>query len=91
MIEVIEHGEVRELKLARPPANALSPELLNELQSQIASAPGDGARALGWSADSNSSSARWGPWRPQKFRWLRPSQGTARQAVPSSPSSAIGG
>ena len=46
MIEVIEHGEVRELKLARPPANALSPELLNELQSQIASAPGDGARAL---------------------------------------------
>ena len=42
MIEVIEHGRVRELQLARPPANALSPELLEELQSLIASAPADG-------------------------------------------------
>ena len=46
MIEVIEHGRVRELKLARPPANALSPELLDELRSQVSSAPGDGAGAL---------------------------------------------
>lgn len=46
MIEVIEHGKVRELKLARPPANALSPELLAELQSQVASAPADGVGAL---------------------------------------------
>ena len=46
MIEVIEHGGVRELKLARPPANALSPELLAQLRSQIESAPADGAGAL---------------------------------------------
>jgi enoyl-CoA hydratase/carnithine racemase len=46
MIDIIEHGSVRELRLARPPANALSPELLAELTSQIRSAPGDGAKAL---------------------------------------------
>ncbi len=46
MINVVEHGKVRELQLARPPANALSPELLAELQSQIASAPADGVGAL---------------------------------------------
>jgi len=46
MIEVIEHGRVRELRLARPPANALSPELLKELCSQVSVAPADGARAL---------------------------------------------
>jgi enoyl-CoA hydratase/carnithine racemase len=46
MIEVIEHGLVRELKLARPPANALSPDLLAEIRSQVEAAPKDGARAL---------------------------------------------
>ena len=46
MIEVIEHGPVRELRLARPPANALSPELLQELTTAIRSAPVEGARAL---------------------------------------------
>ena len=46
MIEIIEHGKVRELRLARPPANALSPELLQELCSQVSAAPADGARAL---------------------------------------------
>lgn len=46
MIEVIEHGSVRELKFARPPANALSPDLLELLISELGSAPADGARAL---------------------------------------------
>jgi Delta3-Delta2-enoyl-CoA isomerase len=46
MIDIIEHGRVRELRLARPPANALSPELLEELCSQIMAAPADGAGAL---------------------------------------------
>jgi enoyl-CoA hydratase/carnithine racemase len=46
MIEVIEHGSVRELRLSRPPANALSPDLLAELSSQVSAAPADGARAL---------------------------------------------
>jgi 3,2-trans-enoyl-CoA isomerase len=31
LIEIIEHGAVRELRLARPPANALSPELITAL------------------------------------------------------------
>lgn len=46
MIDIIEHGAVRELRLARPPANALSPELLAELTSRINVAPGEGAGAL---------------------------------------------
>jgi len=46
MIDTIEHGPVRELRLARPPVNALSPELLDELKMQIEAAPGDGAKAL---------------------------------------------
>lgn len=46
MIEVIEHGPVRELRLARPPVNALSPELLQALTSAIQAAPVEGARAL---------------------------------------------
>ena len=46
MIEIIEHGPVRELRLARPPANALDPELLEEIRAQVESAPRAGARAL---------------------------------------------
>lgn len=46
MIEMTEHGRVRELKLARPPANALSPELLMELSARVASAPADGVGAI---------------------------------------------
>ena len=46
MIDIIEHGTVRELRLVRPPANALSPELLAELTTRIESAPADGAKAL---------------------------------------------
>lgn len=46
MIEVIEHGAVRELKLARPPANALSPELLAAIAAEVTRAPDEGAEAL---------------------------------------------
>jgi len=47
MLERIDHaGEVRELRLARPPANALSPDLVFALRNQIEAAPRDGARAL---------------------------------------------
>ena len=47
MLERIDHaGEVRELRLARPPANALSPELVFALRNQVEAAPRDGARAL---------------------------------------------
>ena len=39
-------GPVRELHLNRPPANALSPELIVALREAVEAAPKDGARAL---------------------------------------------
>jgi enoyl-CoA hydratase/carnithine racemase len=46
MITVSDHGPVRELRLARPPANALSPELVAALAAAVDRAPREGARAL---------------------------------------------
>jgi Delta3-Delta2-enoyl-CoA isomerase len=46
MIDAIDHGEVRELRLNRPPANALSPELIPALMRAIDDAPKHGVRAL---------------------------------------------
>ncbi len=41
-IERIDHGDIRELKLARPPANALDPALCAGLQAALAQAADDG-------------------------------------------------
>jgi len=46
MILTIEHGPVREIRLNRPPVNALSPELISALAQAAESAPQQGARAL---------------------------------------------
>ncbi len=46
MILTTEHGAVRELRLTRPPVNALSPELIVALKQAIQAAPGNGVRAL---------------------------------------------
>ena len=46
MLQTFDHGPVRELRLARPPANALSPELIAALRAAVEAAPGEGARAL---------------------------------------------
>lgn len=46
MIRITDHGAVRELQLNRPPANALSPDLIAALRHAIESAPQDGARSL---------------------------------------------
>ncbi len=46
MLEVIDHGAVREIRMARPPANALSPELLVSLDHALAEATSAGARAV---------------------------------------------
>ncbi len=46
MIVTTNHGPVRELRLNRPPANALSPALITALKDAIEAAPGNGARAL---------------------------------------------
>lgn len=46
MIDIIDHGPVRELRLNRPPANALSGELITALLRKVTIAPHDGVRAL---------------------------------------------
>jgi Delta3-Delta2-enoyl-CoA isomerase len=46
MIITLDHGAVRELRLNRPPANALSPQLIVALREAAEGAPQDGVRAL---------------------------------------------
>jgi enoyl-CoA hydratase/carnithine racemase len=46
MILTFEHGAIRELRLNRPPVNALTSELLSGLRQAIEQAPRDGVRAL---------------------------------------------
>jgi 3,2-trans-enoyl-CoA isomerase len=46
MIDRIDHGAVRELRLNRPPANALSPDLVPALMRAVDEAPKQGVRAL---------------------------------------------
>lgn len=50
MLEIHDHDAVRELRLARPPANALDPELVAALQRALTEAPDSGARAMVLSA-----------------------------------------
>src|SRR5690242_3028689 len=46
MILTIDHGPIRELRLDRPPVNALSAELISVLRQAIATRPSQGVRAL---------------------------------------------
>jgi enoyl-CoA hydratase/carnithine racemase len=46
MLERIAHGAIRELRLARPPVNALNGELLLELRREFEQAPDEGVRGL---------------------------------------------
>ena len=46
MLMKIEHGDILELRLAHPPANALNPALVHALREAIESAPAARARAL---------------------------------------------
>lgn len=46
MIVTTDHGGVRELRLDRPPVNALTPELVAALHDAVTRAPGEGALAL---------------------------------------------
>lgn len=45
MLETTKHGQVVELKLARPPVNALDPGLIAALDAAVAALPQSGARA----------------------------------------------
>lgn len=46
MIDTLEHGPIRELRLARPPVNALDPKLLEALVDALGRAARDGASAV---------------------------------------------
>jgi enoyl-CoA hydratase/carnithine racemase len=46
MIEITDHGQIRELRLARPPANALNPALLERLAAELDAAGTSGAQAI---------------------------------------------
>lgn len=46
MLEIGTHGTVQEIRLNRPPANALSPELVVALRGALAQAEADGAEAI---------------------------------------------
>ena len=46
LVDTIEHGEVRELRLSRPPVNALDPGLCQAIAAAIASATADGIRGV---------------------------------------------
>lgn len=46
MLDTFEHGDILEIRLARPPVNALDPELVERLVQVLTKAPRDGARAM---------------------------------------------
>lgn len=46
MLDLIRHDDILELRLARPPVNALDAGLIRALRDAIEAAPGDGARGL---------------------------------------------
>jgi enoyl-CoA hydratase/carnithine racemase len=46
MLELQRHGDVQEIRLARPPVNALEPELLRALAAAVRQAPADGIRGI---------------------------------------------
>ncbi len=53
MIEQHKHGSILEIRLARPPVNALNPELLDALRAAVEGAPADGARGIVLSGGPN--------------------------------------
>jgi Delta3-Delta2-enoyl-CoA isomerase len=58
MIQTFERGDIRELRLNRPPVNALSPELIAALLQAVQAAPRDGKRTLVLSGSPGIFSAR---------------------------------
>lgn len=57
MLEHLQHDRILELRLARPPVNALSPELIRQLRQAISAAPTDGVEAIVLSAGPGLFSA----------------------------------
>ena len=57
LLETIPHDNIRELRLARPPVNALNPELVAALRAAVLAAPGEGARGIMLSGHAGMFSA----------------------------------
>lgn len=57
MLETHRHGAIVELRLARPPVNALDPQLVHQLRTAIESAPALGARGVVLSGKNGMFSA----------------------------------
>lgn len=45
-LEIIQHDAIHELRLSRPPVNALNPELVSSLRKAVLAAPQNGARGI---------------------------------------------
>ncbi len=61
MIETIDHGAVRELRMARPPANALAPELIVALSEALAAAAAAPAALAAPAAPAAPAASAVGP------------------------------
>jgi 3,2-trans-enoyl-CoA isomerase len=46
LLDIIDHGRVREVRLARPPVNAINPALIAALAEALRTAPANGAAAV---------------------------------------------
>ncbi|MFT3761907.1 MAG: enoyl-CoA hydratase/isomerase family protein [Pseudoxanthomonas sp.] len=46
LVETLEHGDIREIRMARPPVNALNPDLCRQLIAALAAAHGDDVRGV---------------------------------------------
>ena len=56
-IELHRHGDIQEIRLARPPVNALTPELLAALRTAVQAAPAEGVRGIILSGGQKAFSA----------------------------------
>jgi enoyl-CoA hydratase/carnithine racemase len=57
VLEILHHGSIHELRMTRPPVNALDGELIRSLREAVAAAPGQGARGIVLSGRSGMFSA----------------------------------
>jgi enoyl-CoA hydratase/carnithine racemase len=57
VLEILRHDAIHELRMARPPVNALDPELIRSLREAVLAAPGNGARGIVLSGRSGMFSA----------------------------------
>lgn len=57
VLETLRHDDIHELRLSRPPVNALNPELVRALREAVVAAPNQGARGIVLSGHAGMFSA----------------------------------